>query len=104
LDENGRFWVINYFYPGDIVLQTDNDPLVALQQGWGTTHLAYDQVERLVELQMSADGISLTETPPILLQLPSDEARNWEGIVRFNDGFLLATDKFPQTILAYVER
>lgn len=104
LDENGRFWVANYFYPGENVLQTDRDVLAALQGGWGVTHLAYDQVERLVELQITEDGIDFTDTPPILLELPNDEARNWEGIVRLNNGFLLATDKYPETILAYVER
>ena len=103
VDENGRFWVINYFYPGDTALQTESDAL-GEKYGWGASHLLYDQVERLVELQMTETGISLTDTPPILLELPSDEARNWEGIVRLNNGFLLATDKFPETILGYVEK
>lgn len=103
LDENGRFWVANYFYPGDTVLQTDTDAL-AEKYGWGATHLMYAQVERLVELQLTEDGIRFSDTPPILLELPDEEARNWEGVVRFNDGFLLATDKFPNTILAYVAR
>ncbi len=48
VDENGRFWITNYYYPGDKELQTDGDVLAALQGGWGTTHLAYNQVERLV--------------------------------------------------------
>ncbi len=102
VDENGRFWVINYFYPGDSVLQTDEDPL--REGGWGATHLVYEQVERLVELQLTGAEITLTDTPPVLLALPSDEARNWEGLVRFNEGFLMATDKFPTTILAYVAK
>jgi len=35
--------------------------------------------------------------------LPGNDARNWEGIVRLdNRGFLLATDKFPTTILGFV--
>ena len=102
VDENGRFWIINYFYPGDKELQTDNDDW--REGSWGATHLIYDQVERLIELQWTNEGITFTRTPAMLLELPDDEARNWEGLVRFNEGFLLATDKFPTTILAYVEK
>jgi hypothetical protein len=38
------------------------------------------------------------------LELVSDDdTRNWEGLVRLDDyGFLLATDKYPRTILAFV--
>ncbi len=103
VDENGRFWVINYFFPGDTALQTETDAL-GDKYGWGATHLVYNQVERLVELQLTDDGISFTDTPPLLLELPSDDARNWEGIVRLNNGFLVATDKFPKTILGYVKQ
>jgi hypothetical protein len=37
------------------------------------------------------------------LTLDVGDGRNWEGIVRFGDrGFLLATDKFPITMLGYI--
>ncbi len=104
LDENGRFWVINYNYPGDNKVQTDDDPLAAAY-GKGATHAASKGVERLVELQYSPDGISLTDTPPVQLEmLPTDNNnyRNWEGIVRFNDGWLIITDRYPGTIFGYV--
>ena len=102
VDEDGRFWVINYFFPGDLDLRPQRDPL-SEQFGRGATHQQHEQVERLVELELTAGGIRLSGTPPIQLQLSGDDARNWEGIVRLdNRGFLLATDKFPTTILGFV--
>lgn len=102
VDGNGRFWVINYFYPGDTDLRPQTDPL-GEQFGLGATHQQHEQVERLVELQLGAEAITLTGAPPIQLQLPDGEARNWEGLVCLDTrGFLLATDKFPTTILGFV--
>jgi hypothetical protein len=41
--------------------------------------------------------------PPIQMELTSDDARNWEGLVRLDErGFLIMTDKFPETILGFV--
>jgi hypothetical protein len=58
-------------------------------------------VERLVEYRYTPRGIRRTDTPPLWLELAAD-GRNWEGLVRFADGFLLVTDTFPKTLLAYV--
>ncbi len=103
LDADGNFWAINYLYPGDIKkVHPAADPLVA-QFGQGKTHAVSDGVERLVKFHYQPDGITLTDTAPIQLQLLSDDLRNWEGIVRLDDrGFLLATDKFPETLLGFV--
>lgn len=103
-DDSGRFWGINYYFPGDTKLKPAPDPLVE-QYGEGPSHSQNVTVERLVEFQFSYEGIVLSDTPPIQLELIDDDnARNWEGIVRLDDrGFLLATDKFPNTILAFVE-
>ncbi len=103
-DENGEFWVINYFFPGDRAkLNPANDEL-SKKYGVGSTHAQAETVERLVALQFSEDGIVLADKNPIQMQLLSgDESRNWEGIVRMDQkGFLLATDKFPETWLAFV--
>ncbi len=100
-DEMGRFWVINYMWPGDDdKLRPGPDMLNGGMETGG-------RVERLVELQLTETGISLTETPPVNLQLlPGGISRNWEGVVRLQegdlDGFLLATDKFPTTMLGFV--
>jgi hypothetical protein len=102
VDEAGRFWAINYFFPGDTDLAAAVDPL-ADEFGEGQTHLQSDVVERLVQLQVTPDGIVFTGEAPIQLQLLPEDARNWEGIVRLDDdGFLLVTDKFPETILGFV--
>jgi hypothetical protein len=102
LDSQGRFWAINYFFPGDEKLQPDGDPL-AERYGQGPSHARYEQVERLLEFKYEPAAIRLVERSPLQLELPSDEARNWEGIARLDGrGFLLVTDKFPGTILGFV--
>ncbi len=106
LDDDGYFWAINYLFPGEIAkLDPAPDPLVAAY-GVGATHAAGPVVERLVKFQYTAAGIKLAAVQPVQLHLLADgEARNWEGIARLDErgGFLLATDKFPTTILAFVE-
>ena len=101
--DSDKLWVINYFFPGDTDLTPKTDPLVE-KYGEGKTHAAQDQVERLVELNYSPDGISLTDTAPIQLTLDGDNSRNLEGLVLLEErGFLLVTDKFPSTMLIFVE-
>jgi hypothetical protein len=99
---DGKIWVINYFYPGDTDMLPKSDPL-AEKFGEGTTHAQYEQVERLVELSYSDSGITLMDSAPIQMSLVED-SRNWEGLVLFGQrGFLVATDKFPGTLLGFVE-
>ncbi len=102
-DDQGRFWVINYQYPGDKDLVPAQDPLAA-EYGQGATHACSQIVERLVEFQITPQGIVRTSTPPVQLQLrPDGEARNWEGLAILPGvGFILVTDKFPDTILGVV--
>jgi hypothetical protein len=102
-DAAGRFWAINYMYPGDAgKLDPAPDPLAA-QFGMGASHAESETVERLIQLEITPEGISLTDAAPIWLQLLPDESRNWEGLARLDErGFLLVTDKFPETILAFV--
>lgn len=103
-DDQGRFWVINYFYPGDAaMLQPATDPLA---QRWAPnlapTHDG--SVERLVQLQLTESGVALVDRAPIWLELgPSEATRNWEGIAPLGSGFLLVTDSHPQTLFGYVE-
>ncbi|MEO0645290.1 MAG: hypothetical protein AAFZ17_03885 [Cyanobacteria bacterium J06650_10] len=101
LDERDRFWAINYFYTGDRDLLPLRDPLT-IRYGRGPTHRQQRTVERLVEFEYRSEGIRLTNTAPIQLEL-AKSGRNWEGIARLEDqGFLLVTDKFPDTILGFV--
>lgn len=102
LAEGTDFWVINYFFPGDEDLKPAVDPL-AETFGVGLTHSQYETVERLVQMHYSASGITLTDFPPIQLTLIADVSRNWEGLVLLDGrGFLMMTDKFPETILGFV--
>ena len=98
IDDECKFWVINYFWPGDFkLLKPDlNYPI--------TKKKDIKPVERLLEFQI-VDGIIIrTETQPINIKLSEfGDSRNWEGIVRLDDkGFLIVTDKFPGTVLAFV--
>ena len=101
-DENGEFWVINYFFPGDQKLLPIPDP-IAGEFGVGDTHRGAAQVERLLAFEILEERIVLADKAPIYLELEGIISRNWEGIVRYDDGFLLVTDFFPRTIFGFVE-
>ena len=78
------------------------DP-IAERYGRGSTHKVERTVERLLQLELGEQGISLRERPPIQLSLMAGEARNWEGIVTLdNRGFLLVSDTYPRTILSFL--
>jgi hypothetical protein len=102
LDGQARFWAINYFFPDESELKPRVDPL-AERYGRGPTHTQAEHVERLLQFHYTPAGLELVDRPPLQLALLPDEARNWEGIVHLEGrGFLLVTDKFPETILAFV--
>lgn len=91
VDAAGRFWVTQYFFPGDWFLAPAETPAV-------------HTVEALVELQWSPAAITRTARPPTVLRL-GHHPRNWEGLVRLGDrGFLLVTDEWPDTLLGFVPR
>lgn len=101
-DDSGRFWVINIFSPADVSLQPRLDPL-AEHFGRGRSHSTSSSVERLIELQFTEQGIVLSETPPIQLELDPKNSRDWAAIARLDErGFLLATDRNPATLLAFI--
>ncbi|MBI9077732.1 MAG: hypothetical protein JEZ02_20185 [Desulfatibacillum sp.] len=81
---------INYFYPGDRnTISPTPDP--------------GGPVEQLVALSFDGKTMAMQEIPPLGLKNSAPNLpRNWEGIVRLDDlGFLLVTDKWPETILAF---
>lgn len=102
-DSAGRFWGLNYYWPGERqVLKPAADPLAA-RYGQGATHRRHEQVERLVEFKLTDRGVRFSGRPPIQLRLDPKGARNWEGLARLEGhGFLLITDEHPRTILAFV--
>jgi hypothetical protein len=102
-DADGRFWVMNYFFPGETFLAVDSDPLFE-QYGMGTSQAAYGGYERIVAMQYSPAGITRVDQAPIqLLQTDESNGRNWEGVETLEDrGLLVVTDRFPETILGFV--
>ena len=104
IDNNGRFWAINYFWPGDKKLLVPGKDNVLNKIKQGSSHSRSDQIERLVEFQLNKGEISISDTKPIQLFLESDASRNWEAVARLDDrGLLIATDKHPKMILGYVQ-
>jgi hypothetical protein len=101
LDSSGRFWGINYFFPGELALRAD-DPLAAAY-GEGPTHARMSGVARLLEFQLTETGIGLVDQPPLQLEQQPFGLHNWEGLVRLDArGFLIVTDKYPRTILGFI--
>lgn len=99
----GEFWAINFFFPGDAKLKPGLDQ-IAVDHGLGVSHQGENQIERLIALKIEGERISLAEKPPIYLALSGAISRNWEGVVRFGEDFLLVTDEYPRTILVYVKK
>ena len=59
-------------------------------------------IEQILEFQILDDEIVRTTKPPLVISKgESKNGSNWEGIVNFKEGFLLITDKYPETILVY---
>jgi hypothetical protein len=103
LDADNRFWAINYYYPTDGFDFPEDEPLYA-QYGRGASQVTSESEERLVEYEVTEDGLVLVERAPVqLLQEEGNKERNWEGIVRLDDrGLLIVTDRYPQTLLGLV--
>jgi hypothetical protein len=103
-DDQGRFWVINYLYPGETSLLKPAADSLGPKWAPNLQPSPSGSVERLVQLQITPRGIEIANRSPIWLVLPQNQAsHNWEGIAPFNNGFLLVTDSYPQTLLGYVK-
>tara|TARA_B110000495_G_scaffold183290_1_gene179450 strand:- start:233 stop:1210 length:978 start_codon:yes stop_codon:yes gene_type:complete len=84
---DNKFWVTNYYWPGD-------KKMLQIEDSIG--------VERLLEFEILGKVAIRTNHKPINIPL-SKKSRNWEGVVRYKDGFLISTDKFPKMILGYIK-
>lgn len=106
LDSKKNFWIINYFWPGDYDRLSPGIDSLAFRSDFKAAFSADIPIERLVEMHYTGNRFVLTQTDPINLAPESNgESRNWEGIVKLDDrGFIIATDKHPRTILAFVPR
>lgn len=103
MDQEGIFWVMNYFFPGDSHLAVKQDPLAA-RYGLGESHHLSEPVERLVKFRSTSERIELLDEAPLYLSLlDNGDARNWEGLANLGDlGFLLITDSFPESIFGFL--
>ena len=55
-------------------------------------------------MKLKNSEIVFSGSKPIEFILDDKNSRNWEGLVRLdNRGFLIATDKYPEMFLAFVE-
>ncbi len=105
VDKENKFWAVNYFYPGEKnILKPAEDRLIE-KYGIGKSNEESDYIERIVQFKIDKEKIKLTENLPIYLKIPKTEGRNWEGIAELDSkGFLLVTDTYPETILAFVKK
>jgi len=105
VDKEGFFWAINYFYPGDEKLLKPSVDSLTNKYGEGKTNARSKAVERFIKLKFNSGQIIKKNAPPLYLKLDIDKpSRNWEGIAKFDDiGFLIVTDTYPETILAFVK-
>ncbi len=98
IDENNKFWAINYYWPGD------KKHLNPVQDYLNTLPKSSNKIERIVEFEIKDNEVVFSESKPIEFSLDDKNSRNWEGLVRLdNQGFLIATDKYPEMLLAFVE-
>jgi len=106
IDKNNRFWVINYFFPGDRKALKPGNDILASKYGKGPSHSNSNRVERLVEYEIKNEQVLLTKSAPIEIELEGKKvSRKWEALARYgNEGFLIATDKYPKphTLLAFL--
>ena len=104
VSQDSTFWVINYLWKGDVEQLKPSSDTYFEDFGIGTTHKKALAVERLLKLKITGTGIILADSEPVYIELDlSKGSRNWEGIVKLDNlGFIVATDMFPVTILAFI--
>lgn len=105
IQADGTFWVVNFHWPGEKRIQPAAD---GISERWlkGPSHARTDIVERILALRYRQGRIELVDAPPIEIAILNETvARNWEGIALWGqEGFLIVTDQFPTTLLAFVAR
>ncbi|RMH65500.1 MAG: hypothetical protein D6677_02325 [Calditrichaeota bacterium] len=100
-DENGVFWVSNYFFSGEkrLLRPAPEDNLIPIQSPPDNDR----EVERLIRLRITARGIVIDDAHTLPLYSPVKAGRNWEGLARAPYGFWIITDQYPRTIFARID-
>lgn len=102
LDDQGYFWVINRYRPGEGDVRPASDPLI-VQYGQGATHQSLPWVERLVEFQYVNGVFELAARAPIQLELAARGPRDWQALTRLDGlGFLIAGSYDGQILLGFI--
>jgi hypothetical protein len=94
-EKNGQLWGINYYYNGEY---DEYEPTLSLKKENGEkADWRKDCVGRLVKVNVTDKGISVTPTAPFIWACD-----NWEGILQYKQGVLMITDQFPVTRFVYL--
>jgi hypothetical protein len=104
IDNDSSFWGINYMFKGEYDLLNPGIDSIYTKYNRKISDLKKRTVERLVKFKIKNDHIILEDIAPIPIKLSDKkDSRNWEGIVKYDSlGFLVITDRFPRSILAYI--
>lgn len=106
LEKSNELVLLNYFWPGDQEAYKPANDRILYNLRENTIQKESKAVERIIFLNYSEDGITLSDKEPIQIQLMENgESRNWEGLVEIDSlGYIIATDKYPETILAFIRK
>ena len=99
VDSSGRFWLMNYYYPGEKRKLNPADDIFAANKATSTDHT----VERLIHMKFKDNQIMVADSSTLEMASSIKNGNNWEGVARLgNKGFLVITDEYPETILAFI--
>ncbi len=104
-DETGRGWAINYFWPGDAEHYKPVESTI--NSKFADANNLESGIERIIPLIITDNQVKYdrTRSPIYIKKTPRSESYNWEGIVKYgSNSFLLATDKFPHTVLRFLKK
>lgn len=104
-DSTGRGWAINYFWPGDADHYLPYEDFIPNK--FSDENNVEIGVERIIPLIIIGNKIEYDDSrePVYIKKEKRDVSYNWEGIVSYGDDyFLLATDKFPKTVLRLLNK
>lgn len=95
----GGLWLMNYFYPREYRKLHPADDIFSQNGHTETEH----PVERILHMTISNNRLKIADKSALNIAVTSVKGRNWEGLARLdNKGFLVVTDQYPETILAFV--
>ena len=103
---NNCFYILNNFWSGDEKFYKPAADIFFKKFGLPKNMKDTKDVKRILKLRFTKDKIITTNEIPTYIELaPAEQSYNWEGLVTYDKrGFIIATDKYPTTILAYIKK